>query len=299
MKNKNTIIKNVSQFLKWIEKTKNAETEANEGEKANEPTFKCNRQYFRGQACKCWYLRPGILREKNDICYEHALLRKASLRLAKDISQLNSYLERMVFFQHYGLKTRLLDVTFNPLMALYMACCEKCKTPCKKCEKQSSGISLCDGIVYVGSNTEASYPKVAELTAKYVFEHDYQAMDVNFHKFAKENNINEECFLNGVFIEPSINNARLEAQDGAFIMAPLISKIQDKKSVIMNRTEINENLFFESHHAIIKAYDKDKILRELAMCGIDAGSIYRDPQEKLKAVNQEVYWDTGITKLDI
>lgn len=299
MKNKNTTIKDVAHFLRWIKSTKNVETEVNEVNGAKKSlTFECHRRYFRGQACRCWTLKPGIFREKNGINKEHDLLCKSSLRLAKDISKLNSYLEKMVFFQHYGLKTRLLDVTFNPLIALYMACSEDCKPSCKKYNKPTSDITSCDGIVYVGTNTEAYNPKIAELTAKYIFEYEYQVMDVNFHRFAKENKVKEESFKTALFIEPPINNARLEAQDGAFIMAPLINKIQEKEHVIINKSEINENLFFENRRAVIKADNKEKILRELDMCGINSGTIYRDIQEKLKAINKEVQWETDFFKLD-
>ena len=98
-------------------------------------------------------------------------------------------------------------------------------------------------------------------------------------------------FDHALFIEPPISNDRLESQNGAFIMASLIDRT-DGKTVIMNNRNMDEEKFFDKRRAIILDYNKEKILQELSTLGIDNGAIYRDPQEKLKAINKEMQWET-------
>ena len=226
--------------------------------------------YYRGQSCSSWELKPSVLREPPYLD-EHILLNKASLKLWNDISSLNTYLEKMIFFQHYGLSTRLLDVTFNPLVALYMACCEE-------------NNRTCDGAVFCGHYSEIQHPNIAELTAKYVFENELQRMDFGVHHLAKNEGVNVNAFTQPIFILPPINNPRIEAQNGAFVMAPLIENIIDEKAVILNRKGLDNTDFFDNRRAIIKGYNKECLLHELSVLGIDSGTIYKSIEEKLKAI---------------
>ena len=210
---KDTYIENVSDYLIWVKTTNNTDVIGDERIK-----FSFENGYYRGQSCVCWELKPSVLRV-GPYLNEHSLLNKANLRLSNEISSLKTPLEKMIFFQHYGLCTRLLDVTFNPLVALFMACCEE--------DKQS-----CDGVVYCGHNTESQNTNIAELTAKYVFEHEVQRMIVGFQKFAIKEKVDINCFVQPTFILPPINNPRIEAQNGAFIMAPLISEVIDDNSAL-------------------------------------------------------------------
>lgn len=275
VKYKDQIIESVSDYLLWVKETNKAEVISNEGQPI---CFENDSVYYRGQSCSCWELKPSVFREP--ILDEHSLLGKASLKLWNEVSSLKPYLEKMLFFQHYGLCTRLLDVTFNPLVALYMACCEENR-------------NTCDGVVFFGYAIERRDDRIAELTAKYVFENELQQMVVEFHRFTKIQNVDIDSFTQPLFILPPINNPRIEAQNGAFIMAPLIDKVIDEETVLLNRKSLDGTEFFDERRAIIKGYNKGSILHELSILGIDSGTIYKGIEEKLRAIVTEGKWNSN------
>lgn len=275
VKYKDKIIENVSDYLLWVKETNKVEVKSEDG---NPIDLENSNVYYRGQSCSCWELKPSAFREP--ILDEHSLVNKASLKLWNEVSSLKSYLEKMIFFQHYGLCTRLLDVTFNPLVALYMACCEGDR-------------NNCDGVVFCGYGTEKRDDRIAELTAKYIFENELQQMVVGFHSFANVRNANVELFTQPLFILPPINNPRIEAQNGAFVMAPLIDKLIDEETPLLNRKSLDGTKFFDERRAIIKGSNKGSILCELSLLGIDSGTIYKGIEEKLKAIVIEEKWKTN------
>ena len=78
--------------------------------------------FYRGNADKDWELIPSILRTPDGPKIEHRLCRDMVAHEPQSFSECRSALDYLVQMQHYGLPTRLLDVSMNPLVALYFAC---------------------------------------------------------------------------------------------------------------------------------------------------------------------------------
>ena len=78
--------------------------------------------FYRGHADKDWELLPSIFRTPNGVEKEHLLFRDMVAHEPQSFSECKSALDYLVQMQHYGLPTRLLDMTTNPLVALYFAC---------------------------------------------------------------------------------------------------------------------------------------------------------------------------------
>lgn len=90
--------------------------------------------YFRGHIDKDFFLIPSLLRNKpgnkdlvGQACEEivdneHIAFRSIVAKHPSEFAECTSAIEYLVKMQHYKLKTRLLDITSNALVALYFAC---------------------------------------------------------------------------------------------------------------------------------------------------------------------------------
>ena len=84
--------------------------------------------YFRGQYNAKWDVVPSVFREEF-AAVEHLLYHEIIVRCPEMFNSL-SHLDKLVQMQHYDCPTRLLDLTTNPLIALFFACynfrCDNC-----------------------------------------------------------------------------------------------------------------------------------------------------------------------------
>ncbi|TWP28429.1 FRG domain-containing protein [Apibacter muscae] len=116
----NKKVKSIQDYLREIEKLN---TENN-----------INNLFFRGHSDKKYELKPGIYRDKlwengeefeiNLVDSEDKMYRDIISKLPEKFEGKNT-LESLALMQHYDFPTRLLDITSNPLVALYFACCKE------------------------------------------------------------------------------------------------------------------------------------------------------------------------------
>jgi len=79
--------------------------------------------FWRGHSDCSYKLVPSIYRKTTKLSdKEHLLIKEAVVRHPDEFCSRRSYFEKISLMQHYDFPTRLLDVTENPLIALYFAC---------------------------------------------------------------------------------------------------------------------------------------------------------------------------------
>jgi len=80
--------------------------------------------FWRGHSDCSYKLVPNIYRGSTGklVAKEHQILNEAVIRHPDEFAARGSYFEKLALMQHYDFPTRLLDLTENPLVALYFAC---------------------------------------------------------------------------------------------------------------------------------------------------------------------------------
>lgn len=78
-------------------------------------------QYYRGQLEKYATISPSIARNPGYSSNESAIYHESIEMKNNEFSALLTPLEKLAKLQHYGIPTRLVDVTIDPLIALYFA----------------------------------------------------------------------------------------------------------------------------------------------------------------------------------
>lgn len=266
--------------------------------------------FYRGQSNIDFNLAPSIFR--NNPITNHSFLKNEDGLYHEMIVRCPEYfrgtdhLDKLVIMQHFGMCTRLLDITSNPLVALYFAC-----LPYKDKEGNETdgrvfifGLKK-DQLLYADSDRVLMHACIPELSynvkmrmlqtafvnmksEKFPFKKGSKAYydeveqlyrEVRREAPAFERKIHPVDLLAPVFVKPSKANPRILKQDGAFIISGLDE----------NGTEatwkINQHVYV---WITIPAKSKKLILHELDLMGINKASLFPDLENTAAYLKEQI-----------
>lgn len=194
---------------------------------------------FRGEANADWALKPGIMRPGREklLDSERGAIRDLISVHPNEFLTDESMFDRLVRMQHFGLPTRLLDVTNNPLVALYNAS-DNFRDQNKR---YTAGRVMCFNVPnarkkYYDSDTVSCVANLANLSSDEKSEllKNKHAAIADFNdplkskvsdrllQFIKAEKPSFRPIINGRdldmlwYVVPKLNNRRIIAQNGAF-----------------------------------------------------------------------------------
>mgnify|MGYP000009432948 FL=1 len=244
--------------------------------------------FYRGQSDKSFELIPSIYREKFLIQNENRIFRDIIAQSPADFKGCTSTFEKLVKMQHYSLPTRLLDITTNPLVALYFAC-ENDAVDGKlfRFEVQTSDIKYFDSdAVSVVSNIakrpiDFSIEDLRELDRnEFNFEEEIQYLlhEIKYEKPHFQNVIDSKDIERVFCVKPMFDNPRIIRQSGAFFLYGINGDKSQPAS-----------LNFSYKVYIINKAQKRKIRKQLEALGIDKSTLFPEVEHVAEHIKDKYH----------
>ena len=259
--------------------------------------------YFRGQEVEFWDIEPSIFR--NDmLSIEHKLMQIPLQKIPMEFKGFDSLFDVMTKYQHYGMCTRLLDLTTNPLVALYFACKihgqEKYETEDDPVEQEPYGVVYYTNNYYPSQSVDKEI-KIVTALASYDLSKE-NTIGTVLDKLRMDNLINEETKARwlkkeyvGEFIKiiqrnymvvPTYTNERLQRQNGVFLLASMFSVNigANVKDGVITKSKNNLRDEFASKYFYIKGENKESILKELDLYNINEATLFPELEHQLNYI---------------
>ncbi|MBE5883835.1 MAG: FRG domain-containing protein [Lachnospiraceae bacterium] len=242
--------------------------------------------FFRGHSNVSYQLIPSVFRRQDWIENEKLMYQELLINCANDFNQIEGHLATLAEMQHYGLPTRLLDVTQNPLVALYFACegadNNSGEVIAFRVRREDIKYPQSDTVTILASLPLFTYEEQKDFYEKSIsyygkvedFNKDIERLvhEVRMERPGFVGKIQQEDLRKCIVVIPSKNNRRLEKQEGAFIVCGLLEEhYGNKKKNTIDEMRVRSK---EGKKLVCIINGKDKILRQLNSLGINKSKVY-------------------------
>lgn len=267
-------------------------------------------RYFRGHSKQSFQLKPSIFRNSGWIANEATMLKEVMLRCPNEFAGGVTTFQCLVKMQHYGLPTRLLDVTSNPLVALYFAC-ESHAEDDEDGEVLAFGYDI-EAVKYFDSDTVSVIANLSRRPADFVVPEPslveppdadeairrFNANDsikLLLHDIGSDKphflpKIRREDLQRVVCVKPLLDNPRIIRQEGAFLLFGCDqiksepARLED--STLIARLTINRD-------------EKQNLRDQLRTLGITRATMYPEIEHVAAHIKQSYFVPTiALPKLD-
>ena len=253
------------------------------------------RLYFRGESqtetnsCP-WVLKPSVMRSKDGLREkEGEMLRDLISRRPEEFSGNDFALSEWVLAQHHGLPTRFLDITRNPLVAMFIACRGR-EDGNKAGQLHIFAVprELIKPFDDDTINFIADLAKLALHEQKSIVGSEEEVltpgrdddMDRLTGRSFRRRQVQIRDYYKAFVIEPQQSPERIRAQSGAFLASAFHERFEPEEILRQN-----ESIPVYAHYKLeIPSDSKQGILSELRLLNMTEETLFPGPDSSAAAV---------------